>query len=99
MFHVIYKGLILFDYTKSVSPLSRSHADAIFMRFRVAVCFPIPTHLIPGLDPNLSRQPDSCEHTKWEINLYTTTVAALAQITIAIRSTNSSQDQNKSLLR
>ena len=52
MLHIVYKGLILFGYTKTVSPFSRSHSGVILIRFHVAVRFPAFTRRIHSVDPN-----------------------------------------------
>ncbi|KAF9783340.1 hypothetical protein BJ322DRAFT_147481 [Thelephora terrestris] len=65
--HIIYKGLILFDFTKSL---------CVSSLLRVTSTVSILILLV---------NPHSCERTKWEVNLFTASVAVLAQTTIAIR--------------
>jgi hypothetical protein len=92
VFHVAYKGLIMFGYTKTVCLRSLRSGRVMFIRPQIAVRAR-PWVLSPASILTPSRQHDSCQRTKWEINLYTVIVAFLAQTTIALRSSGISQTE------
>ena len=89
MLQVVYKGTMLFRYTKSVSRGPRCYDDTTLTRPPAVVRFHPPyAQYVPVADPDPSPQLDSCRESVWEVMLYTTIVLVLAQITVALISSD-----------